>query len=751
MKKLIIAFTVVFTLSNINAFAQPSKKDTLKAVLFEGLSNVKEKTARRLVKSKAGKPYSEETVKADIQSILSNGSFDDVEVSIDTATYRLVFIVKERPYVKTITFKGNKKISSGRLRDEATIKQKEFYDVARFEESKAKILALYADKGYSDCKLEAYPTTDSKTNLMAINFLITEGNKIVIGEVIPEGVKAYKNKKILKLMKSKKKKIFKEDVLQKDIQEIETFYKNNGFINVKVGEYSVTYDDKRTSVKIKIPVSEGARYKVGKISFTENPVYTEKELRKAVALKAGNIFKDEEFQETRMALMELYSDKGYLHCQLEPEYMPDDEKGVMNINFRINENEVIYLGRVYIDGLVNTKEFVIRREITLNEGDVFAAPKVRRSMEKIYNLGFIDSVEPDIQPTSQPNVMDLVMNIGEGKPGILSAGAGYSSIDQLVGTLQLQHINLFSRAQRLNLMWEFGARKQNYEIGWTDPWFLDKPMSFGLNVFNTERLRDYGSVFSAYKEGRKGGSVSVGPRLSDYLSLGFSYTYEEVGVYDITNLIADSVSETHDITSSVNSQIVWDSRDNIFDATKGNRQSLAVQYAGDPLGGNINFIKPIVKSSWFFPSFWKFVLSLNGTFGLVQNFGNSATVPIYEKFYVGGAETVRGYQYRSEIGPTEGGKVSTVFNIEYKFPIVQEKKRTILQGAFFADAGGAWDDIKDLNLEIGNGTRNIKTGVGFGIRFTTPVFPLRLDWGYGLNHNTGEELSQFYFTIGNIF
>ena len=387
MKKLIIAFTVVFTLSNINAFAQPSKKDTLKAVLFEGLSNVKEKTARRLVKSKAGKPYSEETVKADIQSILSNGSFDDVEVSIDTATYRLVFIVKERPYVKTITFKGNKKISSGRLRDEATIKQKEFYDVARFEESKAKILALYADKGYSDCKLEAYPTTDSKTNLMAINFLITEGNKIVIGEVIPEGVKAYKNKKILKLMKSKKKKIFKEDVLQKDIQEIETFYKNNGFINVKVGEYSVTYDDKRTSVKIKIPVSEGARYKVGKISFTENPVYTEKELRKAVALKAGNIFKDEEFQETRMALMELYSDKGYLHCQLEPEYMPDDEKGVMNINFRINENEVIYLGRVYIDGLVNTKEFVIRREITLNEGDVFAAPKVRRSMEKIYNLG----------------------------------------------------------------------------------------------------------------------------------------------------------------------------------------------------------------------------------------------------------------------------------------------------------------------------------------------------------------------------
>ncbi|MFC1501396.1 BamA/TamA family outer membrane protein, partial [Elusimicrobiota bacterium] len=197
--------------------------------------------------------------------------------------------------------------------------------------------------------------------------------------------------------------------------------------------------------------------------------------------------------------------------------------------------------------------------------------------------------------------------------------------------------------------------------------------------------------------------------------------------------------------------VVWDTRDNYFDASRGNRQSLSVQVAGGPFGGDVNFIKPIARSSWYFPTFWKFVFSLNGTVGLVENTYPSTDVPIYEKFYVGGAESIRGYTYRSEIGPAEGGKLMTIFNAEYKFPIVQERKRTILQGAFFADCGGAWRSPNDFTFNIGTGDNDMKVGVGFGIRFTTPVFPLRLDWGYGLNHKEGEELSQFYFTIGNIF
>jgi outer membrane protein insertion porin family len=326
-------------------------------------------------------------------------------------------------------------------------------------------------------------------------------------------------------------------------------------------------------------------------------------------------------------------------------------------------------------------------------------------------------------------------------------------------------MNLFGRAERLNLTWEFGARKENYEINWTEPWFLNKPMSLGVGLFDTERAMDYGTVFSAYYEGRKGGTISVGPRISDYLSLLFTYSYEQISVF---NIILDTATQassgvvpTNDVTSSVMAQVAWDTRDNIFDPTHGNRQSFSVQLAGGPFGGNINFIKPVLKNAVFIPTFWKFVLSLNSTLGYIQNYGSSSDVPIYERFYVGGADTVRGYQYRTEIGPAVGGEVMSVFNVEYKFPIVEEKNHSIIVGALFVDAGGTWLKPSDFNLEIGSNQRDsatntitkyrMKAGMGFGIRFTTPVFPLRLDWGYGFNHEPGESPSQFYFSIGNIF
>jgi len=731
-------------------------KDDLKqlkitSVDITGTINTKAKSLKGELKSRVGRVLSEDNARQDVQTLLGLGSFDSAEVSIDTETRRVVFTVKEKPYLQKIVVKGNKKVSTGKIKEAITIKEKEYFDASFLEESKSKILKLYYEKGYADAKLELYQATDEKTNKLTVTFLLTEGNQILIGDVKLEGIRAYKEKKLLGLMKTKKKKVYNIDTILEDITQITSFYKNNGYTQAFVSDPYIIYNSSRTAMFITLKVNEGMRYKVGDITFSGNDTISTNELKKAITLKTGEIYKEEKFQESRGVIMEMYSDRGYLHSLIKPNFIPNEDTGHMNISFEIEEGAVVYLGRIYVDGLTQTKEIVISREMLLKEGDVLSASKVRRSVEKIYNLGFIDSVEPEIQPTEKPDVMDLSLNVAEGRPGMLSAGAGYSSIDQFVGTLQVQHMNLLGRAQRLNLLWEFGARKQNYEISWTEPWFLNKPMSLGFGIFNTERLRDYGTVYSAYKEGRKGGSVSIGPRLSDYLGLLFTYTYEDVSVYDVDSSILASVKPTHDITSSLTSQISYDTRDNVFDASRGARNSFSVQFAGGPLGGSINFVKPTIKSSWFFPTFWKFVLSFNGTVSLIENFSPSLDVPIYERFYIGGADSVRGYQYRSEIGPANGGKLMSVFNVEYKFPIVQEKKKTMLQGVFFADMGSCWDNPGDFTFNIGSGSFDMKTGVGFGIRFTTPVFPLRLDWGYGLNHKTGEEVSQFYFTIGNLF
>ena len=1017
-------------------FAQEDVIFRIRDVVFDGLQNVKPKTVRSEIQLKKGKVYAESIARDDLRTVLGLGYFDNAEISVDKESKIVKFTVVEKPYIKKIVFKGNKQFSEGKLKGELTLKEKDFYNFVELEESKRKILALYKDKGYADCQMEVYPTTDEDTNTMTITFLITENNKVLIGDLYVEGVRSFKNKKIKKLAKTKKKKVFKEETLKNDMLSIKRFYVNRGFMDFSVDEPEITYNEMRTKMFITLRVNEGVRYKMGDINFDGNSVISSKDLSKHSTIKRNEIFSQEKILELLNKVYDDYSNRGYLHSYIEPDFskstdnlmqeqmgskktekeilIQDDinnideqidtninrtsankklkklnrklertkyqtrnrenevlnqnskeqnikdkianieeeleykdykeqkyvaklekkkaklekkllkahkelekreqkvvnqknkeqlvqndidevnqkiengeifvlterqakklekkknklekklvkaekekeklivkeekkvkkqekklekqnKKGekvqanldevkqqltemnadnllemqgekqiieiddreiennsadykkikklqkkktklenkiaklqtkkiidnVVNVDFNIQENSIVYVGDLYIDGLTNTKDNTIRREVLLRPGDVFSSGKVRRSMEKIYNLGFIDGAEPNIAPTGQPDIMNLAFAITEGKPGMITAGAGYSSVDKFVGSVQLQHMNLFGRAQKLNLLWEFGARRQNYEIDWTEPWFLGKAMSLGLSLYNIERLRDYHNTSDAYKEGRLGGSVSISPRVDDKIALLFGYTYEHVRIFDIDDdelkeEIMNDPDLAKDRTSSVRAQIVYDTRDYIYDASKGARYSYGINVAGGPLGGNVNYVRNSVRGTWFFPTFWKFVLSININTGWIESYGSSSDVPLYEKYYVGGADTIRGYKYRTEVGPYNGGKVMAVANVEYKFPIVQENKRTILQGAFFYDIGGTWKDINHVNFCFGtdNDETNsyyLKSGFGFGIRFATPVFPLRLDWGYGLNHKRGEDLQQFYFTIGNVF
>ncbi len=1035
MKKLFLTIMLVF-MSVPLLFAEDNTIFRIKDVIFDGLQNVKPKTVRSEIQLKKGKVYATTIAREDLRTILGLGYFEDASLSVDKDNKIVKFKLVEKPYIKKIVFKGNKQFSVGKLKGEVTLKERDFYNFVELEESKRKILALYRDKGYADCQMEVYPTTDEDTNTMTITFLITENNKVLVGDLYVEGVRSFKNKKIKKLAKTKKKKVFKEETLKNDMALIKKFYLNRGFMDFSIDEEpEIAYDDARTKMFITLRVNEGARYKMGDIDFEGNYVISSKDLSKHSTIKKNEIFNQEKILELLNKVYDDYSNRGYLHSYISPDFSKSNDnlmqeglsskktekevliqedidsidhqldtkinqksldkklkklnrklertkyrtrnrenevlnqnskeqdikgkiadidqsleyieysdftakqreklekkktklekkllkahkelekreskvaeqkrkeqlvqsdidevnqraengedfvltakqgkklekkkvklekelvkaekekekfivkekkklekqeaklekqnkkeeklqaqldsineeikekrknfdmednlvidingnetdknsaadkklkklqkkktkienkiakferkkiiENVVNVDFNIQENNIVYVGDIYVDGLTNTKDNTIRREILLMPGDVFSSGKVRRSMEKIYNLGFIDGAEPNIAPTGQPDIMNLAFSITEGKPGMITAGAGYSSVDKFVGSIQLQHMNLFGRAQKLNLLWEFGARRQNYEIDWTEPWFLGKAMSLGLSLYNIERLRDYHNTSDAYREGRLGGSVSISPRVDDKIALLFGYTYEHVRIFDIDDdelkeEIMNDPDLAKDRTSSVRAQIVYDTRDYIYDPSKGARYSYGINVAGGPLGGNVNYVRNSVRGTWFFPTFWKFVLSVNINTGWIESYGSSSDVPLYEKYYVGGADTIRGYKYRTEVGPYNGGKVMAVANVEYKFPIVQENKRTILQGAFFYDIGGTWKDINHINFAFGtdNDETNsyyLKSGFGFGIRFATPVFPLRLDWGYGLNHKRGEDLQQFYFTIGNVF
>lgn len=734
-----------------------------------GNLNLSPKLIKKTVRAKKGKLYFEEDKKTDIEALMNLGGIDRVSVKIERSQSQAskknleagavktgaaaVYEISEKPMIKEIKFLGNKQLSKGTLKSEISMQEKDFFDDLKLREDLIKISDKYKEKGYIDAQVDWEISQDTAAGKCYLTYKIKEGKKAVIKEV-DINVSAFKKKKIVKLMKNRPKKIYQPGEMEKDLKEIENFYKKNGYGDFSIKESTVSFSEDRSQVFVEISAEEGKKYYFGETTFSGNSVYTSKELSELLEYRKGKIYNEEKLNDTLRSIQEKYADKGYLKASVDPLKNPSADK--LDINFSISENSQVYVDHIDVEGNKATKTHVLRREIVQKEGEVFSLSKIRRSQEKIFNLGFIDDVNFVINPTADPDKVDLVFDVTEGKPGMLTAGAGVSSREGLVGTLAVSHMNMFGLANRLSLNWNFGKRVQDYSLSWTMPWIKDKPTSLGFDLYNTRRYRPYGDTYSAYTERRTGGRVTVAPRFeNDKYRFSSSYSYEKIRISNVDDIYKGVLSEGTSVNSSIALEFSRDTRDYVWDPTKGSRSSVGLELAGGFLGGDIDFYKPTVSHSYnkklFSIDDYPFVLSFAARAGYVARFGDTQKVPVYERYFLGGADTVRGYNSNGQVGPENGGKVFSVANMEFKFPLAREKKRTIVQWAFFLDAGNSWDTFKDINLGIGSNVRQIKTGAGFGIRFTTPAFPIRLDWGYGFNHKSGEQQSDIYFTIGNLF
>jgi outer membrane protein insertion porin family len=716
-------------------------------VLIKGLRNVSLKSVLSVIDLKKGNHYSKYQARKDVTSIAGLGYFNDVKFYFNKQSGIIVFEVNEDPFIERIVFRGNSGFSTRKLNSISTLKEKDYYDFSKLEETKKKINTLYRNKGYVDCRIEVYPTINVDTNKMTITFLITENNRIVVGGVKIKGMVYFKEKELLKIMKIKLKKIFKEDVYRMDLKSIETFYKNNGFVDYEFVSLTAKYNDAKTEIFLTLNINEGNKYKVGSVTCSGNFVIDDKQMKKIIKIKEGEIFDQHRVEETVNNIHEYYFNEGYLKVVVKPCFSKEDINGVINVNFLVEENEVFYLGNVYISGLVSTKDKVLRREMLLKTGQVLMKEKLLRSIERIYNLGFIENVEYNELPTEASDTIDIGLHILEStKKSVGSVSIGYSSSAFLTGLVQLQHINMFGLGQKLNLICEIGKRRKNYEISWMEPWIFDKNMSLTLNVYKRNDIESRGDHLDNSKalstivesDRRTGVGVDFGPRISERITLSFGYGYENVDFY---STIAGGTEEREKgKISSVLSNFLYDSRNYIFNPSKGNVQLVALKIASDMLGGNKNFVRGIANSTWYFPTFLRFVLSANLRAGLVTSYWDRL-VPIYEKFHIGGVDSVRGYD-RDEPNLHDGGEFMGVMNIEYRFPIFSNIKKTIIQGFLFYDVGGAWK-----RKEIG---KKFYQSVGFGIRMPTPILPIKLDWAYRLDGSKGKGKGElkFYFTLG---
>ncbi len=753
-------FFAAAALCVFTGYLSASAEDFVERVEISGNKTVKTKKINKEIAVRAGDIFSEEVLRGDIKRIYDMGKFEDVSVDISTSATGAVirFDVKEKPRLRKFKFVGNKELSSGMILEKIVLAGGDYFSVSDVMNEIRAIQDLYREEGFSKVSVSHFMDKPDKKGKSIVTFYIEEGKKILISEINLPGVKSYSVKKIKSLMELKKKQIFNSEKLDTDIAKIKEFYKNRGYACFEISSPYISYSDDGSSVKMTLFVYEGGKYRLGDVKFEGTVIKDSSkftDFMKQTKFKKGRVYSRKNEESFIAAVNGLYADDGYLKLLLVPEYSYDGDN--VNILYKIHEGSQIRINSIYIEGARRTKEFVIRREIRVKESDPFKLSEVRESQRRIFNLGFFSDVQIIPTDTHMPDKMDLTFQVQEQQTGMLSIGAGYSSVDRLVGTMQISETNFRGMGQKLSLMWEFGARRKNYNLSFSEPYFFGQNLSFNASIYDIERVKEYVSsmtVTDKYHEHKRGGSIGFGKRFMDIYSVNVTYSYEALKLFDtddIYMLEQRAIADSRGITSSVRTSIQRDSRDYFWDPTTGSLYKFSEEAALGIFGGQNFFHRERLQISYFFPIVWKLVFVANFEAGAVTGYGSTPDVPVYERFYTGGGESIRGYDYRGEIGPSEGGRFMNVNNFELKFPLVRENNQTVLQWAFFFDFGGAWVDRSDVDWSFGQTENNFKRGWGMGIRFKIPAFPVRLDWAKGLDHVKGESETQWYFTIGDIF
>ena len=743
----------------------------------EGLKNIRPKTVTKAATAKKGELYDRFQVAEDVHEISALGNFDSVEIDISPIPgtrkekdgtgelhpcHRITYIVREKPIFDRLTYEGRKHLGKGAITQAMTLKIKDPFNEAKLQGDLDRIKAKYAEKGYVNTDISYELTPNEKLGTVDVKLIINEGERVRVQTVNLNGLAEIPAEKILKKASNRPGKVFKPQNLQRDYIKMILYGRNKGYANFNLAAPQIDINNDKTEVTISYDVTEGEKVNFGTVNFAGNNVFTPEELNQQVFFREGKLYNQKDFDDTIVAIQEQYANKGYLQVRVNPETTV--ENGQLNVNFDIAEGHIFYIDHVDVTGYENTKKHVFTRELSIKPGDLYDNEKIKRSQTKILNLGFINDVQIDLQPTADPQKVDLGFNVVEGRPGMFTAGLAMSSMDGLYGELSINHMNLFGRAQRLALRTLFGEEILDYTVSWSTPWIYDKPTSLGVDLFNTRRYRSFSDENQAYTERRVGGRVKVGPRFKDDIyQLSLGYSFENIDIYDIDERYqcaegqdpATCIAKGDTNMSTISTDFAVDTRDNIWDPTRGWRNSIGLALAGGPIGGDLdlwyfNARSVFNHTVWNVGGNYPIVFVLSNKFGSVQPYGRTKEVPPYEKFFLGGADTVRGYERAGEIGPEYGGDMYYVLNAELRFPLAREGRRNMAQFAFFFDVGNSWNEFNDLDFSLGPNENQFKAGVGVGLRFTTPSLPIRIDWGYGLNHKGGEDRSHFYFNMSNM-
>ena len=730
------------------AVSGSAQERVINKIVIMGNERVSRDVVVNAIKSKAGQPYSQATIREDVLSLYQLGYFRDVQVDASETAEGLVltYVVIEKPTVEEIVFSGNTEIPRDELEAVLEIKRGSVLDPARVDSSVREIKKLYTSKGYYGNQV-AHEVEYTEENTAVIYLTIDEGVKGHIKEIRFTGNKAFSDRKLRSVMRTKEWNLFswitkygklEMDILEVDRSRIRSFYMDHGYVTSQVSEPEITLSSDRKNIVVTFNVQEGDQFLLGSLDVTGDLLVEKDELLKGFKSRVGKVYRSSLIQKDVLWLTDHYADYGYANADISPITTLDREKKLVNVSFEVDKRNLVYFGRVEIRGNVKTNDNVIRRELKVAEGDLYSATALRKSRQRVRRTGLFKEVDLAVTPTESREVVGVDVRVEETETGALQFGAGYSSRYGVSGLVSLSQRNLFGRGYKARIKAEIGESVQNFNFDFNDPRVFDTEFSAGLGLYSEEYK------YSTYDTRTTGGVLKVGRELSDTIRGDLSYVFEEV---DISNVDANASrfireQEGASTTGKVILTFTRNTVDNMFDPSAGSDVNISGSAAG--LGGDNKFGKGILSASWFHPVAGDLVLNLRGKVGLVEGYGGKE-VPLTEKFFIGGGRSVRGFEW-GRAGPVDendeplGADKFVVFNSELIYPL---SKALGLKVAVFYDAGKGLDEWSDLSP--------VRHAVGAGIRWYSPAGPIRIDWGYNLDPKGNEKQTVWDFGFGVLY
>ncbi len=750
-----ILFILVFILSPGLARSQNFDYNgyPVARVVVLGNQKVAKKAILDKMKTRPGSVFSDVQLDDDLKAIYSLGFFENILMNLTASggEVEVAVVVVEKPSVASIVIKGNRKIKRKDLLKEITVRTFAILSAEKISESEEKIRTFYHDKGFFSVTVKTKIKPAAKNRVKVI-FSIREGRKSYVKKIRFHGNEAFSDWRLRRQLETKTYSFFltwatdagilKQEMLEHDASLLKSYYLSKGYVQARIGKPKISLSDNKKWIYLDFDVHEGDVFSLGDIDINDEELDPEARKRIIGKLKgkSGELFSNKNLHDDIEKLNTYYADQGYAFVDINPLSSVDPEKRQVNIKYSIDRGKQFHFGRIEINGNTKTRDKVIRRELRFGEGDLYSASRLKRSRERLTNTEFFSEADIKTRP-GDDEIMNVDVSVIEGQTGSFSVGLGYSTVDSIIGMASISKKNFLGKGWDMAFHVELSGSRSLYNISLTDPYFLDIPLSAGFSIYNEE------VEYDAYDTKQKGFRITFGKPINEYTSWSMGYRFETVTIDNVNYYAADYIrdEEGETTTSQLYFSLIRDKRDNYLFPRHGYRLKGTTVLAGGPLGFDNKYYKLILEAHKFFPFKWDSAFHLKGLFGYADGFGGQ-DLPLYERFYVGGMNSVRGFEYgeagpEDEYGNVVGGTSELYFNTEWIFPLV---KSMGLRGVVFFDAGKAFDDDESIDFDL-------RQSVGIGIRWKSPMGPLRIEWGYNLSPEDDEKSRVWDFSVGAFY